>query len=477
MQKKILVFLIAALCLAGCAAAGNTKTPAGTSAEETVKQDEPDSLSTQENTTAKTDGGSQNASHKEVETYLDKYFLLNTSYDGAIKIFGNYEEQVLYIMDGDEVISLELEWLSPRQVLPEITRMDVNADGQDEYLITAIWGTGSGVHINQLYIVEKSQDGWELRAWDYDTVLSALNDRIRYKYADDYQTMELFDRDKLIGTVFMGNRLKEANEKFENISYGDLLTIELIHGKPWLTFSIGLLLSNRVMPDYDIPMNITAPLLFENGQVIIGNMTMQSFYTPSGEEEWIAQETWKEIYTCYCDVTQDGVLDKIVISGTVFDEYPDPIDSIKAYGVGKLDIYEGYSAENTEHPTNGSYSEACIYTTTFSTSHAGNMQLSVVEKDGSTYLVETGLYCGMGQYAYSYRVFFPKWKQLFVVEENAVSFQDELGDTSEFFNSLYRWFEEEATLLFAADIDYEGELLISTEADILRPEVYYDLKK
>ena len=151
------------------------------------------------------------------------------------------------------------------------------------------FGTGTGMNINQLYILEKPEDSWELRAWDYDTVLSALNDRIRYKYADDYQTMELFDRDKLIGTVFMGNRLKEANEKFENISYGDLLTIELIHGKPWLTFSIGLLLSNRVMPDYDIPMNITAPLLFENGQVIIGNMTMQSFYTPSGEEEWIAQ--------------------------------------------------------------------------------------------------------------------------------------------------------------------------------------------
>ena len=31
----------------------------------------------------------------------------------------------------------------------------------------------------------------------------------------DQWTRELFDRDKLIGTVFMGNRLKEANEKFE----------------------------------------------------------------------------------------------------------------------------------------------------------------------------------------------------------------------------------------------------------------------
>lgn len=60
---------------------------------------------------------------------------------------------------GDSVAEFDWPWLTPRQILPRLYCFDLDHDWEDELIVVCHPGTGTGVSIDDLHVLEKNLDG------------------------------------------------------------------------------------------------------------------------------------------------------------------------------------------------------------------------------------------------------------------------------------------------------------------------------
>jgi hypothetical protein len=136
-----------------------------------------------------------------------------------------------------------------------------------------------------------------------------------------------------------------------------------------------------------------------------------------------------------------------------------------------------------------------LYEQEFAFTHVANGQLSLVEKDGEYYLLQSSLWQGQGEGSYSYEVFdfacgekniVDSYDVLFAVDESAIARAEARGEKAvlredvvpDFKSHIEKWFDG-AILLVSCDI-YNSldencqSVYISSGDRKYTPEDYYD---
>ncbi|WP_300820825.1 hypothetical protein, partial [uncultured Oscillibacter sp.] len=60
---------------------------------------------------------------------------------------------------GDSLAEFDWDFLTPRRFLPRMAVMDLDGDGKDELIVLTYVGSGTGVSIYDLHVLEKNPDG------------------------------------------------------------------------------------------------------------------------------------------------------------------------------------------------------------------------------------------------------------------------------------------------------------------------------
>lgn len=158
----------------------------------------------------------------------DNYVILDSVADSDIVLYGMYGGETMVIRDGEHVIPVWTNWMSPHMVMPQIHYGDYDNDGAYEYAIWSNMDTGTGVSGDELYIIEadyakenSEEDFYSIK--EYSDWGGDLDNAVSY-YLDDtgnVVTMTLNGED--VASVDLSGHFeehKEYNESFDGIDFG-----------------------------------------------------------------------------------------------------------------------------------------------------------------------------------------------------------------------------------------------------------------
>lgn len=92
---------------------------------------------------------------------LDPVGLLSQLPDQEVALYGvtKYSDSTALLRWGDALAEFDWSFGGPQVVEPRLQCWDADGDGQQEVVLINLLGSGTGVSIEELHIVEKNQDG------------------------------------------------------------------------------------------------------------------------------------------------------------------------------------------------------------------------------------------------------------------------------------------------------------------------------
>lgn len=457
-----------------------TATPATSQTiPETTTEPEPEKLTCQtglyqEKTLA--DQVSVNAARELPE---GEYGVLSYSYDESVSVWGNGAEDCLVIHDGDEEYRVEIPWQNMYLAPPAVEAADYDGDGDKEYYISTIQGTGTGVHVEGLYYVDVQKGTPKVS--EYTNVVEDFERRILAADTLDEQfhTLHVDFLDKN-GESDPGESidlsLDSLLREYEGNTYmgtvlGDQIRFDFRGGTPFASVVVGIQLYQIAIPLYDSSFRVTAPVsMQENGKFSLGNFSVRTNpYDVNVENADGEEQNMTEVYTGYYDLTHNGYKEKIVTKVYLEEENENLTEAL--YKAGNWGTVEAY-----EYLGDGQYGIIPLWSQEFAIAHAGNVQIFLTQKDGYDYLVTTSLWSGQGVCYYDYNVLSP-------LDYSFDRYHNELKGAEhydpQFFTGLENWLKEDSLLLVATDINMpQGqEAILTTDEEVHYAREYLTVKK
>lgn len=195
------------------------------------------------------------------------------SEDGSVFIRQDYNTATSVIMDGEEGIPVDIAmgFYGPR-----IEKTDIDGDGEDEYLIAECEGTGTGMSVYGLCIVEKDGNGYILTKYEGEYFAGIIRERVKYSYDQDTHeiTITVQNSDGEVSYSRVIEREYSDEYELKNVVWHDIIRIELIDGKPYLSAPSGYIFADAPMPDYEDAVEITAPITVdEDSCIVVGDFS------------------------------------------------------------------------------------------------------------------------------------------------------------------------------------------------------------
>lgn len=405
-----------------------------------------------------------------------EYAALAYSYDNTVSVWGNNAEDILILHDNEHEYTLDIPWRSMYMQPPCIAADDYDGDGQNEYFISTLGATGSGVHIEELYYVDIKNDTPFISSYN-SQIIADFSSRIKAadKPDDNLRTLhvDFYDKNNEFASC-IDLRLASLLDKYPNSSYADIFTdsqlsFEMRGNKPFATAIVGIQLEGSALLFlYDTSFHVTAPVILnEDGTFSLGDFVVEEFYSDE-EKQPIDETNMQEVYTGYFDLTHDGIKEKVVTMVYTENNNQNPVSSLYGTGYGVVAVYK--------HVEDDKYENIPLWTESFSIAHTGNIQLFITHKDGFDYLIEASTYAGQGSFSYSYDVISP---ECFCFDSYHETFDESNLSTSQFFDGIEKWLNEDSLLLVTADIDMPDgkELILTTDDEKHLAMEYLDVKK
>lgn len=408
-----------------------------------------------------------------------KYGVLSYSYDETVSVWGNGAEDCLVIHDGDGEYRVDIPWQNMYSAPPAVEAADYDRDGEKEYFISTLQGTGTGVYMEGLYYVDVQKGTPKVS--EYTQVVEDFADRILAADTVDerFQTLHVdfldengeSDPEESIDLSLDSLLRENAGNAYKGITVGDQIRFDFRGGKPFASVVVGVQLDQIAIPLYDSSFRVTAPVsMQENGKFALGNFSVRTnpydlnVETAEGEDQ-----NMTEVYTGYYDLTHNGYKEKVVTKVYLEEESGDLTEALrKAGNRGTVEVYE--------YLGDGQYGTIPLWSQEFAIAHAGNTQIFLTEKDGYDYLVVTSLWTGQGVCYYDYNVLSPR-DYSFDRYHNELKGADHYDP--QFFAGLEDWLKEDSLLLVATDIDMpQGqEVILTTDEEIHYAGEYLTVKK
>ena len=77
----------------------------------------------------------------------------------GLPLYADASQETALIRWGDSLAEFDWDFLTPRRFLPRMAVMDLDGDGKDELIVLTYVGSGTGVSIYDLHVLEKNPDG------------------------------------------------------------------------------------------------------------------------------------------------------------------------------------------------------------------------------------------------------------------------------------------------------------------------------
>ena len=408
-----------------------------------------------------------------------EYGVLSYSYDETVSVWGNGAEDCLVIHDGDEEYRVEIPWQNMYSAPPAVEAADYDGDGDKEYYISTIQGTGTGVHVEGLYYVDVQKGTPKVS--EYTNVVADFESRILAADTLDEQFHTLHvdfldkngesDPEESID-LSLDSLLREyEGNTYMGTVLGDQIRFDFRGGTPFASVVVGIQLYQIAIPLYDSSFRVTAPVsMQENGKFSLGDFSVRTNpYDVNVENADGEEQNMTEVYTGYYDLTHNGYKEKIVTKVYLEEENDELTEALrKAGNWGTVEVYE--------YLGDGQYGIIPLWSQEFAIAHAGNTQIFLTQKDGYDYLVVTSLWTGQGICYYDYNVQSP-------VDYSFDRYHNELKGAEhydpQFFTGLENWLKEDSLLLVATDINMpQGqEAILTTNEEVHYAREYLTVKK
>ncbi|TYQ17744.1 UNVERIFIED_CONTAM: hypothetical protein Cloal_0111 [Acetivibrio alkalicellulosi] len=193
--------------------------------------------------------------------------------------------------------------LTPRNVFPQIYSYDFTNNGIDEIAIVRYVGSGTGVSIDELRIIEILDDSVYSKVLD-DNQTYKLNSKHYKEYCYENYTSQLneevklntyYKNNQLIADIEISNELYSVNldefqERFEykNVEFesgrpifGSIVSFNFEDNKLKAVFGLGLglFINNSPYPLTNYIGDVIGDVKFENGEFSLKNIYFQPHYT------------------------------------------------------------------------------------------------------------------------------------------------------------------------------------------------------
>lgn len=408
-----------------------------------------------------------------------EYGVLSYSYDETVSVWGNGAEDCLVIHDGDEEYRVEIPWQNMYSAPPAVEAADYDGDGNKEYYISTIQGTGTGVHVEGLYYVDVQKGTPKVS--EYTNVVEDFESRILAADTLDEQfhTLHVDFLDKngeIDAQESIDLDLTRLLQKMEGYTYkstgmGAQVRFEFRGGQPFANVWVGINMNEMADLVYETSFRITAPVsMQENGKFSLGDFSVRTNpYDVNVENADGEEQNMTEVYTGYYDLTHNGYKEKVVTKVYLEEENDELTEALrKAGNWGTAEVYE--------YLGDGQYGIIPLWSQEFAIAHAGNTQIFLTQKDGYDYLVVTSLWTGQGICYYDYNVLSP-------VDYSFDRYHNELKGAEhydpQFFTGLENWLKEDSLLLVATDINMpQGqEAILTTDEEVHYAREYLTVKK
>ena len=408
-----------------------------------------------------------------------EYGVLSYSYDETVSVWGNGAEDCLVIHDGDEEYRVEIPWQNMYSAPPAVEAADYDGDGNKEYYISTIQGTGTGVHVEGLYYVDVQKGTPKVSEYtnvveDFESrILAAdtLDEKFHTLHVDFLDKNGESDPEESID-LSLDSLLREyEGNTYMGTVLGDQIRFDFRGGTPFASVVVGIQLYQIAIPLYDSSFRVTAPVsMQENGKFSLGDFSVRTNpYDVNVENADGEEQNMTEVYTGYYDLTHNGYKEKIVTKVYLEEENDELTEALrKAGNWGTVEVYE--------YLGDGQYGIIPLWSQEFAIAHAGNTQIFLTQKDGYDYLVVTSLWTGQGICYYDYNVLSP-------VDYSFDRYHNELKGAEhydpQFFTGLENWLKEDSLLLVATDINMpQGqEAILTTDEEVHYAREYLTVKK
>lgn len=435
----------------------------------------------------------------DLEKYADKGIIILDSVDKDTVLYGLCSGYGMLLRIGDEVFPISMQWRAPRLKIPEIYAQDFDQDGEIEYGLDVLLGTGSGLSVEQFYVIEREKDSIVLTEFAWEDWQAQILSHVSWNYDKEYNSVETFlDGEQAGATLFLGQFLEERQGTFQDLSFGDIAQFIGHDGQLYLWVEGGIFIEEWAAPVYECGIDVLVPVNYSADKTFtLGEIELSERQYVVEEED--TQETLPErvVNVMYADVTHDGVEDRIVTSISCLtlceasaaegaqEQAADEITPAQLLNQGEIcyvRVYDGKYIETSyneaQYAATGGYATECaIWQKELANAHVGNGQVFLLEQEGLAYLVEASDYFGQGAASYSYAVLsLDEERRIFTAKENAYSFDTNEGflmqhpedaydaQKMEAYVKDFKTILDNAILLAATDVSKEPR--ITTEKNI-----------
>lgn len=155
---------------------------------------------------------------------------------------------------GDREQGFDWPYMTPRGVEPNLRVADYDGDGQDELAVDLYIGSGTGVAVEELHIVELSEDHLIDRALAADDYVAQVNGSVSLQ-TRRAKSGELF-ADLKLGTKTVAISLKayqdddERGRILDRLAFGNIVSFDLDGERPRIVFGIGFYSEKFVTTEY-----------------------------------------------------------------------------------------------------------------------------------------------------------------------------------------------------------------------------------
>ena len=198
------------------------------------------------------------------DIYLARYY----NSDKSVYILQDYSDMTSKIVDGDTEIPVEI---AMGMYGPRIEKWDVDGDGEDEYIIAECEGTGTGISLYGLCIVDKVGEEYKLTRYESQYFSDYLDEHIGYNWDVARSEFNVYQIRPATSGAWLGIHVKpfERHDELQEIVWSDIIDIELEDGKIYLSAPTGYVYEDSPVPNYEDAVRVRIEIIVNEDLSIV----------------------------------------------------------------------------------------------------------------------------------------------------------------------------------------------------------------
>lgn len=173
---------------------------------------------------------------------------------------------------GDSLAEFDWRYATPRNIVPRMWCFDFDGDGVDELVVDCYYGSGTGVSLSDLHVVEKGSDG-NLTAYTFplDALTAALGSSLGIVTAGEttcaYLGTELVDITTALGDL-------QPRYEGSGLALGE--TIEFEKAEAGMACRMGAVVDAEKLHHW-YAADITADVFYKDGEFILDGLHLDGY--------------------------------------------------------------------------------------------------------------------------------------------------------------------------------------------------------